>query len=437
MLHRSLFASCASLAVGAAALAQPCTPTFDLALGAPGAPSSNIGVLYPTTFFSPGVRQMFVGGGFPSMGGVAGTSGIAIWNGTTFTPLASGINFGGSTAEVSAATTFGGKLYIGGQFVGATGGPAARGLIRWTGSAFEQVAPDPVTAIFALRAVTVYQNELYVGGSFDRIGTTITNCVAKLNATQDDFVALGTGFGATAGAGIFDMVTFNDGSGDKLYACGNFTSMDGVASTRWIARYNGTAWETVGGGIISGSASSNARDMLVFDDGTGPALYVACGRSSSFGTGAESAVHKWNGVSWTAIPGFQDDPLDVNFTASSIGLYNDGRGTSVLAQVRLSQSGGVNPRQALLKLEGNRFRLVPGVLFDAGVFEIQPFDDGAGLGLRTWLGGSFTNVNGASANRLAQISGCAATCPADFNGVGGLSVQDIFDFLAAWFAGCP
>ena len=26
---------------------------------------------------------------------------------------------------------------------------------------------------------------------------------------------------------------------------------------------------------------------------------------------------------------------------------------------------------------------------------------------------------------------------ADFNGVGGLSVQDIFDFLAAYFAGCP
>ena len=28
-------------------------------------------------------------------------------------------------------------------------------------------------------------------------------------------------------------------------------------------------------------------------------------------------------------------------------------------------------------------------------------------------------------------------CPADFNGVGGLTVQDIFDYLAAWFAGLP
>jgi hypothetical protein len=30
-----------------------------------------------------------------------------------------------------------------------------------------------------------------------------------------------------------------------------------------------------------------------------------------------------------------------------------------------------------------------------------------------------------------------ACCPADFNGMDGVSVQDIFDFLAEWSAGCP
>ena len=30
----------------------------------------------------------------------------------------------------------------------------------------------------------------------------------------------------------------------------------------------------------------------------------------------------------------------------------------------------------------------------------------------------------------------AGTASADFNGMGGLSVQDIFDFLGAWFGGC-
>jgi hypothetical protein len=31
----------------------------------------------------------------------------------------------------------------------------------------------------------------------------------------------------------------------------------------------------------------------------------------------------------------------------------------------------------------------------------------------------------------------SACCPADFNNSGAASVQDIFDFLAAYFAGCP
>jgi len=31
----------------------------------------------------------------------------------------------------------------------------------------------------------------------------------------------------------------------------------------------------------------------------------------------------------------------------------------------------------------------------------------------------------------------SANCPGDFNNSGSVSVQDIFDFLSAYFAGCP
>ncbi len=49
---------------------------------------------------------------------------------------------------------------------------------------------------------------------------------------------------------------------------------------------------------------------------------------------------------------------------------------------------------------------------------------------------SFTDVN---AWPLLTISAIAAPppCAADFNHADGLTVQDIFDFLAAWFAGTP
>lgn len=42
-----------------------------------------------------------------------------------------------------------------------------------------------------------------------------------------------------------------------------------------------------------------------------------------------------------------------------------------------------------------------------------------------------------SAPRLTVVFTPPVACAADFNGVGGLSVQDIFDFLTAWFAGEP
>ena len=48
------------------------------------------------------------------------------------------------------------------------------------------------------------------------------------------------------------------------------------------------------------------------------------------------------------------------------------------------------------------------------------------------------NARGANILRIRYVgvSGTCPSCPADFNGTDGLNVQDIFDFLSAWFAGC-
>jgi len=90
----------------------------------------------------------------------------------------------------------------------------------------------------------------------------------------------------------------------------------------------------------------------------------------------------------------------------------------------------------------------------------------AGPGAVGMTGGTFTLVGGfwpglvycrADFNQSGAVSvqdifdflaawfaGCTAPTPsgpcrfgsADFNGVGGVTVQDIFDFLAHWFSGC-
>jgi hypothetical protein len=46
-----------------------------------------------------------------------------------------------------------------------------------------------------------------------------------------------------------------------------------------------------------------------------------------------------------------------------------------------------------------------------------------------------SGFDGASGNGVLNIT-AASDCASDFNHSGQANVQDIFDFLAAWFAGC-
>jgi len=45
--------------------------------------------------------------------------------------------------------------------------------------------------------------------------------------------------------------------------------------------------------------------------------------------------------------------------------------------------------------------------------------------------------DGTICNPLSRTGALNACCRADFNNSGAVSVQDLFDFLGAWFAGCP
>jgi hypothetical protein len=46
--------------------------------------------------------------------------------------------------------------------------------------------------------------------------------------------------------------------------------------------------------------------------------------------------------------------------------------------------------------------------------------------------GSRVGERGAGELRITQLG---IGCPCDWNGVGGLTMQDLFDFLTDWFAG--
>src|SRR5262245_66596197 len=83
--------------------------------------------------------------------------------------------------------------------------------------------------------------------------------------------------------------TFDDGSGPALYVGGLFTATaDGTAASK-VARWNGSSWSALGLGF-----DVTSHSMAVFDDGSGPAMFVG---GEYFHAGGQPAnrIAKWNG----------------------------------------------------------------------------------------------------------------------------------------------
>ena len=88
------------------------------------------------------------------------------------------------------------------------------------------------------------------------------------------------------------MEVFDSGTGSALYAAGSFDEAGGIPGTKGIARWNGASWSSVGGGLAQFDVIS---DLLVFDDGTGPALYAG----GTFDYPNSFGLAKWDGYAWT------------------------------------------------------------------------------------------------------------------------------------------
>jgi len=97
--------------------------------------------------------------------------------------------------------------------------------------------------------------------------TAMAASTGDLDCTWSDEFRV-SDFDDTVGA----LAVFDDGSGPALYAGGSFWHAGGVLA-RGIARWTGAGWAPLAGplGDIGGPA---VGALAVFDDGTGPALWL-------------------------------------------------------------------------------------------------------------------------------------------------------------------
>src|SRR5258706_3404920 len=200
------------------------------------------------------------------------------------------------------------------------------------------------------------------------------------------------------------LTVLDDGNGPALYAGGPIESAGGVPANG-IAKWDGTRWSALGSGVGVGEVKA----VAVYDDGSGPAIYVA-GTFASAGGLSASNIAKWDGASWSALGSGTDGVVH------ALCVYDDGSGPALYAGGEFSTAGGVfSPRIA--RWNGATWSaLGSGISPTIGtlVRSLQVFDDGAGLAL--FVGGVFFHAGGLSTNYVARWNGAWAALGTGTNG---------------------
>ncbi len=246
----------------------------------------------------------------------------------------------------------------------------------------------------SVTAITLWDDgsgpALFVGGRFNAAGNS-PNAKGLAKWDGQRWLALDRGIvwdtGEDALQWVDRFVVFDDGAGPALYLCGKFRYCGGQP-TPSIAKWDGERLHPLPNTLDPGSNPLPLHDMTVFDDGSGPALYVAGefrGVSGVFTPG----IAKWNGVAWSpagagiSVP--PHSPFDT-LGADSIDVFDDGQGNALYATVF---APGVGRR--VMRFRAGQWDEVVGYVQVTGTRLIRAVNGGPAAGLYLW--GSQRGVN--------------------------------------------
>jgi hypothetical protein len=388
-----------------------CQPHWDQSIGQPGLSGQN------STSLSIGVHDgwLYVGGLFSHAGGVF-TPRIARWNGVAWWPMGSGMNqtvwglypFDDGTGE---------NMYLAGNFTQA-GGVSANKLARWNGISFSAMGAgvqDDGAAITFYGFDEGDGETLFVAGNFVEAGDTQVNYIARWHPDTETYSSVGGGTNSQ----INTLVAFDDGNGEQLYAGGWFTQAGGASANR-IARWNPTTqqWSTLGDGF-----EGPVLAMAVYDDGNGPALYVG-GAFTNAGGAEFDYVARWDTdqEAWSIVGGEMDGGIN------DMIVYDDGTGAALYATGWFQNIGG-QPINRIARWDGQSWSpLGQGINASGRGFAI--YEDSIGSAL--YVVGSFSTADGQPASSIAAWRGCETLLQGDLNGDGVVNVSDLLILLGNW-----
>ncbi len=264
-------------------------------------------------------NDLYVGGGFTNVAGIATADFIARWNGSTWSALGSnGSGNGALNSWVQVLAVSGSDLYVGGDFDNAAGIATADHVARWNGSTWSALGSNGSgdgALNGEINALAVSGTNLYAGGGFtDAAGIATADSVARWNGSA--WSALGSNIAGTDGA-LKGYVTDLAVSGNDLYVGGGFTNVAGIATADFIAKWNGSTWSALGSNGSGNGALNNSVGVIAV---SGSDLYVGGKFDNAAGIATADDVAKWNGSTWSALGsnGSGDGALNGNVDALAV-----------------------------------------------------------------------------------------------------------------------
>jgi hypothetical protein len=261
-----------------------------------------------------GRGHLYAGGYFTHAGGKPANH-IARWNGRDWEALGSGINFGVATLLIDAA----GNVYAGGYF-SVAGGIEVTSIAKWDGmtwtalgAGFSLNTPSGPGLVASL-AIDRY-GFLYAGGIFDHVDGKPANNVARWDGSG--WSALGDGLTSkSSNASVSALAADSRGN---IYAGGIFDMAGGMQASN-LAKWNGETWSEVGGGIPAGVGYQSRVSGIIADGGN---VYVG-GVFTTVGGNPVGSVALWNGQTWENLKGGLWREIKLPYI-SSMGIDRDGR----------------------------------------------------------------------------------------------------------------
>jgi PKD repeat protein len=229
------------------------------------------------------------------------TTNAQVWD-----TVGQGVNSG---AQIESMVVVKDVLFV--SPIGYADGIEIAGIGKWDGTNWDSLEHYQYHHISS-RVLATFRDSLAAYGPFDLKSTAGAESPRIVFSDGNTFRDCLT---CTSTGGVTIRVSAMAEYKEELYAGGTLTSIDGVSVNR-IARWDGTTWRDVDGGVTNGIAP-RVTSMAVYDS----ELYVA-GDIRRVGSLDVNNIARWNGTEWlTAGNGLGTDGWAASMTVDTINNF--------------------------------------------------------------------------------------------------------------------